>query len=93
MVKEIEFSANSEINEHALESKKMDLSAGWLGKFFGSSQNASSNICGLLVLSLLVIGSVVSVFSVQISPIDYWKMASQMIIPCLAYLFGKSSKA
>ena len=73
-----------------LEEKRMDLDAGCLGKFFGSSENAPTNIAGLVAL-LLILTGIASILwpSGVITPQEIWKVIIPIITMILGYLFGK----
>jgi hypothetical protein len=73
-----------------LEEKKLDLDAGTLGKFFGSSKNAPSNIAGVVIIILVVTGVACLIFPPSESdPIEIWKILAPVITLILGYLFGK----
>ena len=75
-----------------LESKRMDLDSGFLGKIFGSSATAPSNIAGLVLIVLLVSGvAILFVNSASMTAGDYWKIIIPIITLVLGYLFGKKS--
>ena len=73
-----------------LEGQKMVLDAGILGKFFGSSQNAPTNIAGLIVV-LLVLVCIASWQwpSEAIGSDKIWEKCIPLITLILGYLFGK----
>lgn len=80
--------------EHAysLKSKELDVQIGWLGRVFGSPVNVPGNICGLLIFFMVIIGGIITLWNFRVSPGEYWKIAQQLILPALAYLFGRGSK-
>jgi acetaldehyde dehydrogenase (acetylating) len=81
-------------SEKFLQSKKMDLDAGALGKFFGSPSNARMNIAGITVC-LLTLSGIIIIFLpagyCKIAPADYWNIIAPIITLILGYIFGKSN--
>jgi hypothetical protein len=74
-----------------LHSKQMDLESGWLGKLFGSSKIAPSNIAGLTLLLLVLPGVALLFFSgSSMTAADYWKFITPIVTLILGYLFGKN---
>lgn len=68
--------------------KKMNLDAGWLGKIFGGSENAPTNISGM-VIGLLIAAGVCTIFvNAKMEPVEYWTKVTPMITLALGYLFG-----
>jgi hypothetical protein len=88
----IHFSSDSEIGKDADEIKKMKVQNGWIGHLLGVIENPLTRICGMLISSLLIGGILILFIPSRIDPVDFWKIASQLIIPTLTYLFGKNSK-
>ena len=79
---------SSEEFKHRLEEKRLD--AGWLGKLFGSTQSAPSNIAGIVLISLIAIG----IYSVvdppeEISTLEIWKVLAPIMTMTLGYIFGR----
>jgi hypothetical protein len=76
-----------------LQTKKMDLESGWLGRFFGAPTHSPYNIAGLLIFLLLLSGILVSFFPFlfTIKASEYWTIIVPLITLALGYLFGKSS--
>jgi uncharacterized membrane protein HdeD (DUF308 family) len=76
-----------------VESKKLDLESGWLGKFFGAPTHSPINIAGLLILSLIVSGIVITFlpYPTALSANEYWTKILPLITLALGYLFGKKS--
>jgi len=91
MTSVIEYNSKPDQESFGLQSKKMDLEAGWLGKCFGGSANAPLNIAGVLVL--LLVGSGISVLFVKsaIPAQDYWKVIVPLLTLVMGYVFGKST--
>ena len=79
-------------NKFTIESKKLDLESGILGKCFGSRSNAPMNIAGLFVTLLLVAGIAVLFVSCTIPAGEFWKIIAPLMTMVMGYLFGKSSK-
>lgn len=79
-------------NKYTVESKKLDLDAGLLGKCFGSKHNAPIYIAGLFVMVLVVSGITVLFTSSAIPAGEYWKIIAPLMTMALGYIFGKSSK-
>ena len=71
-------------NTPSFEEKKMNLDAGLLGKIFGNSSSAPSNIAGISILILLG-------FSVYVNQTNIWSTTSPIITLILGYLFGKQT--
>lgn len=87
----IKFGTN---NKPTIEEKKLDLDAGVLGKFFGNSNSAPSNIAGLSILLLLIFSVFITIYpNEKISTAEVWKITSPIITLILGYLFGKSEKS
>ncbi len=86
-----EFQKKSELelkNEHDIKSKEIDVNAGFLGKFFGSNENAPVNISGLIIMSLILSGILVTVLNTDTYAKDFWIIVSPLITLSLGYLFG-----
>jgi hypothetical protein len=88
----INFSPQSKIDKTALKAKEMDLQVGLLGKIFGSSENAPNNICGIVALILVIVGSVICIWPTRIEPTDYLSYMLPVLTSILGYLFGKNAK-
>ena len=73
-----------------LQSKRMDLEAGWIGRIIGSAKNAPNNIAFLVVMLVLVAGVVVS-FVFPSDRVEFWKTILPIVTLTLGYVFGKSS--
>ncbi len=70
------------------DSKKIDL--GWFGKCFGSAEHAPTSICGILIIFLLIVSSLLILFNQQIA-MEYTKsVVLPLITLALGYLFGKN---
>lgn len=76
----------------ALQRKQMDLDSGWLGKVFGSSNSAPSNIAGLSLVLMLAAGLLLLFWpSTAMAASDYWKTIIPIVTLIFGYLFGKKS--
>ena len=72
-----------------LQSKQMDLESGWLGKLFGGSRNAPSNIAGLSLLLLVAPGiALLFIPGTSMTAADYWKFITPIVTLILGYVFG-----
>lgn len=91
MTDKITYSQPTIDKEYILESKKMDLEAGWVGKCFGSKTIAPINIAGAFVMFLVISGIAVLFFNSSIQATEYWKIIAPLLTLALGYLFGKSS--
>ena len=91
MAEKIKYNTDKNPDELLLESKKMDLESGWLGKFFGSPTHSPVNIAGLLIILLVLTGIVTSFVLGSMSPKDYWTTMTPLITLALGYVFGKQS--
>jgi hypothetical protein len=78
---------------YAIEQTRMSLEAGVLGKIFGSSMNAPTNIAGfvvgILTLTIIVVG--VLFMPSKISVLEYLDKMLPIMTRILGYLFGKST--
>lgn len=77
----------------ALQSKQMDLEAGWLGRAFGSRNSAPIYIACVAVLVMLVTGvGLLFVKDPPVSVLEYWKVVAIPVTSlALGYLFGRGS--
>ena len=74
----------------ALQKKQLDHESGTLGKFFGTSRNASLNIAGFTIIALTTAEVVVLSFSPKdLKPLEFWRAISPVLMLLLGYLFGK----
>jgi hypothetical protein len=73
--------------------QRMTLEAGWLGKIFGSSTNAPTNIAGFVVGFLTIAIVVIGILFVpsSIPPSDFLNMVIPVVTLALGYVFGKST--
>lgn len=79
-------------NVHELD--KLNKQLGWIGRFFGSDENASKNItatiCILLLLGASIISIIVYFFNQDLPFVKaMWQNILPVITLSLGYLFGK----
>lgn len=75
-----------------LESKKLDLESGWLGRVFGAPKSAPLNIAGTLVLLLTLSGVSTLFISTSIQAGEYWKIIIPLLTLVMGYVFGRGGK-
>lgn len=92
MENQIKYNETPDEKLFILRSKEMDLEAGWLGQFFGSSANAPLNIAGLFVVLLVGSGILVLFLRSTIPAADYWTVIAPLLTLVMGYVFGKGSK-
>jgi hypothetical protein len=73
-----------------LQTKKMSLEAGWLGRVVGSAKNAPTNITFLVVALVLIAGLGVALLSPQ-DRLEFWKIILPVLTLALGYVFGQKS--
>ncbi|WP_415753797.1 hypothetical protein [Pseudomonas leptonychotis] len=76
-------------HKYLLESKQLELEAGWLGKIFGTSKAAPQNIAGAVAILLITAGVTTLFFEAKIKPEEFWKIIIPVVSMILGYLFGK----
>lgn len=73
-----------------LESRRMELDSGALGKLFGSGATALTNLAGVVLVLLIVPGVIVPFLpETAVSFSDWWKITTPIITLIFGYLFGK----
>jgi hypothetical protein len=75
-----------------LESKKMDLESGMLGKFFGSGVTAPTNIAGFLVIGSFVMLAASMFMTSTADLIDCRKVLGGLISAGMGFIFGAASR-
>ncbi len=86
-----EFTEDDRHHRFALESKRMDLDAGYLGRLFGSAKNSPQNIAGVVVV-ILVLAGVGALFLKQDAiATELWRIIAPILSVTLGYLFGKTT--
>lgn len=88
----LQFSHEDPEKKFALETKKMDLEAGQLGRFFGTGRSVSLNVAGATVLLLILSGIIVAFGTPSVFALDYWKITTPIITGALGFMFGKDFK-
>lgn len=83
--------AKGDLTVH-LESKKMDLESGVLGKFFGSGVTAPTNIAGFLVIGSFLMLAASMFMSTTPDLIECRKVLGGLIGSGLGFIFGAASK-
>ena len=80
-----------EIAKEALKNENEKNKTGFLGKFFGSTDNTAIHIAGTIAFILVICGIVVCLSSIYFGKDceQYWKFAAPLITSCLGYIFGK----
>jgi len=89
---DIKYNTDPKHAETLLQTHKMDLEAGTLGKFFGSPQRAASSIAWVMIFLLICSGILTLFFNCAISAAEYWKIIAPLITLALGYLFGRNSE-
>ncbi len=86
---EKEFYQNS-ATEFSLQQGQQDL--GWLGKFFGSSHHAPTNIAGFVAIAslLILVLSVFTTANAELAEARKWLIG--LITSALSFIFGAASK-
>jgi hypothetical protein len=79
------------VQRFAIEQTRMSLEAGWLGKIFGSSENAPTNIAGFILFLFFVSILIVLFLETRMEAVEYLKLVLPVITLVLGYLFGKST--
>lgn len=72
--------------------EKQKINPGKLGQLFGSPDYAPTNIIGLLLIFLIVIGSIYSCIPDNLksfSTYQFWTLILPVITTIIGYLFGK----
>jgi uncharacterized membrane protein HdeD (DUF308 family) len=91
-VEGVTYSSNASPELFTLESQRMVQVSGLLGKLFGNSENAPTNIAGL-VMMLLVFSGIAMLFTTgtSMTASEYWKIILPVITLIIGYLFGKNA--
>ena len=77
--------------KYGLERQKMTLESGALGRFFGSAQNAPTNIAGIILIFLVVPTILLPFVKADVPALDYLKIMAPVITLILGYLFGRKT--
>lgn len=80
-----------DLAKEVLKNENEKNKTGFLGKFFGSTDNTAIHIAGTIALILVVCGIIVCISSIFLKKDceQYWKFAAPLITSCLGYIFGK----
>jgi len=78
-------------SRYVLDRERMTLDAGFLGRFFGSSTNAPTNIAGIIALLLTIACISLLFLPSSIPALEFLKLVLPVITGVLGYLFGKSN--
>lgn len=84
--------------DYLLQSQRMNLDAGLLGKFFGSSSNAPNNIAGLSVILSFIVSGIAIWASREVTDsgtnvsYEILKYTIPIVTGALGYMFGHGSK-
>ncbi len=74
-----------------LEGQKLTLDAGMLGKFFGSSQNAPTNVAGLIAVLLVFTCIAAWIWPHEsMATSEVWTTFVPVVTLILGFLFGKT---
>ena len=90
----IDPSAGSSVSvpsEYKLKARELELSAGVLGRIFGSAANAPMNIAGLVALLLLGPGIALLFVKGLMTAKEFWETTIPILTLILGYLFGKKA--
>ena len=71
--------------------EQMTIEVGWLGKVFGTSAHAPTNISGLILFLFFASIILVLFLEIRMEAIEYLKLVLPVITLALGYLFGKST--
>jgi hypothetical protein len=73
----------------SLEQKRLALSAGVLGSFFGTGPNVPLYIAAFTITLLMLGGLSVLFLKTEMPPAEYWKIATPIITGALGFVFGR----
>jgi len=76
---------------YLLEEKRMSFDYGSLGRLFGSSANAPTNISGLLLFLLVLPGVLLVFLQGNIEVGEYFKLILPAVTLVAGFLFGRKS--
>lgn len=85
---------DTKVNDWVIESKKMDLEAGYIGEIFGTKPIPPTNIASISVILLVISGIIISIFDLntKMDPSKYWETVTSVITLALGFIFGKGLK-
>ena len=89
----------ADVEKERLNNENRAGERGYFGKFFGIAENSSNNIAGVLICSLLLIGTLYTAYMIIIDyagthsqVLDFWEIIVPMITLSVGYLFGHATK-
>lgn len=94
---EHEFQLKMQDQQHSHENELKNKEIGFLGKFFGSSDNAARNMAMTVIMIVIVGATVFSIVVLLISSFDkhlisqVWNSIVPIITLALGYIFGKNN--
>ena len=91
MANQITFNSQEPDKDTYVKLREMDLNSGILGKFFGTSDNVSVYIAGVVVFLVVTTGLIVTFHPGGTTAVDTWKIITPIITMILGFLFGKHS--
>lgn len=102
--KDFPASVNKKLIEADVEKRRLNNEdkageRGYFGKIFGVAENSSNNIAGVLICSLLIIGTLYTAYMIirdysgtHNQVLDFWEVIVPMITLAIGYLFGHATK-
>lgn len=89
---ELKITAGEDVaHRYGLEQARMTLDAGWLGRIFGSSANAPTNITGFILVIFAITVVYLIVFRMNEPASEALKTVIPVITLALGYLFGRKT--
>lgn len=77
-----------------LDSKRMDIEAGYLGRLFGTGRNAARAMIWTIVVLEIAVASLVSAFAAQpTASAEFLKTSLPVVTLAIGYLAGASGKS
>lgn len=95
MVDQVHLPDNPEIAKNVLEKDLQKRQLGVLGRVFGSNQNTSTHIVGLLLILLVIAGIAYTFFTPAhqaFAVSEFWKVLSPIITTIIGYFLGTNSR-
>ncbi len=89
MDEKISFNPQAPDKDTYVKLREMDLNSGLLGKFFGTSENVSVYIAGVVVIVVVLTGLVVTFLPGGTNAVETWKIITPIVTMILGFLFGK----
>lgn len=91
MSEHIVFNPQAPDKDTYVKLREMDLNSGILGKFFGTSDNVSTYIAGVVVIAVVITGLIASFFPGGTTAVETWKIITPIVTMILGFLFGKQN--